>query len=83
MEWKAEGCYQDWTKKLPSILNNTFKNVQADKENLDIQKIFDECRAEAEAKDYEIFAIQVSVIIYSTESLYIELETRSQAFASL
>ena len=64
MDWKQEGCYNE-RRKRKRMLTRTFKTVkyEGNKEDPDIQKIFDECRAAAKflafSKFFQIFGIRV------------------------
>ena len=60
MDWKSEGCYDEGKRK-KRLLRKRFKIVRKgiNKENPDIKLMFNKCKAIAEKKGYEIFAIRV------------------------
>ena len=65
MDWKPEGCYNE-RRKRKRMLTKTFKTVkyEGNKEDPDIQKIFDECKVAAEEKGFHIFGIRVRTTNY-------------------
>ena len=74
IDYNAEGCYKDSKKKSKKIFTKKFSTVEGvDRKNPDVEKIFLECKEMAEKEGYEIFAIQVSFLIY-TKELWMSIE---------
>ena len=68
IDYNAEGCYKDSKKKSKKIFTKKFSTVNGvNRRNPDVEKIFLECKEMAEKEGYEIFAIQVKVLIYTKE----------------
>ena len=68
IDYNAEGCYKDSKKKSNKIFTKKFSTVNGvNRRNPDVEKIFLECKEMAEKEGYEIFAIQVKVLIYTKE----------------
>ena len=68
IDYNAEGCYKDSKKKSKKIFTKKFSTVNGvNRRNPDVEKIFLECKEMAEKEGYEIFAIQVIVLIYTKE----------------
>ena len=68
IDYNAEGCYKDSKKKSKKIFTKKFSTVNGvNRRNPDVEEIFLECKEMAEKEDYEIFAIQVKVLIYTKE----------------
>ena len=68
IDYNAEGCYKDSKKKSKKIFTKKFSSVNGvNRRNPDVEKIFLECKEMAEKEGYEIFAIQVKVLIYTKE----------------
>ena len=66
IDYKVEGCYKDRKGKNDTIFTKKFNTVKGvDRKNPDVEKIFLECKEMAEKEGYEIFAIQVKVLIYT------------------
>ena len=66
IEYKVEGCYKDRKGRNDTIFTKTFNTVKGvDRKNPDVEKIFLECKELAEKEGYEIFAIQVKVLVYN------------------
>lgn len=60
--WNSEGCFKEAKKKKKRIFKKKFATVKGiKKKNPDIEKIYNTCKAKAEANGYEIFAIRVSI----------------------
>lgn len=60
VDWKNEGCYTEQLKL--KVLPKKFATVHAvNPQNLNIEKVYNKCKALAEVKGYEIFAIRVSM----------------------
>ena len=74
IDYNPEGCYKDSKKKSKKIFTKKFSTVEGvDRKNPDVEKIFLECKEMAEKEGYEIFAIQVSFLIY-TKELWMSIE---------
>ncbi|XP_078377928.1 uncharacterized protein LOC144661095 [Oculina patagonica] len=57
--WNSEGCFKEAKKKKKRIFKKKFATVKGiKKKNPDIEKIYNTCKAKAEANGYEIFAIR-------------------------
>ena len=68
IDYNAEGCYKDSKKKSKKIFTKKFSTVNGvNRRNPDVEEIFLECKEMAEKEGYEIFAIQVKVLIYTKE----------------
>ena len=68
IDYNPEGCYKDSKKKSKKIFTKKFSTVNGvNRRNPDVEKIFLECKEMAEKEGYEIFAIQVKVLIYTKE----------------
>ena len=66
MDFKVGGCYKDRKGKNDTIFTKKFNTVKGvDRKNPDVEKIFLECKEMAEKEGYEIFAIQVKVLVYN------------------
>lgn len=66
IDYNAEGCYKDSKKKSKKIFTKKFSTVEdVNRKNPDVEKIFLKCKDLAEMEGYEIFAIQVKVLIYN------------------
>ena len=66
IDYNAEGCYKDSKKKSKKIFTKKFSTVEGvNRENPDVEKIFLKCKDLAEKEGYEIFAIQVKVLVYN------------------
>lgn len=66
IDYKSEGCYKDRKGKNDTIFTKKFNTVKGvDRKNPDVEKIFLECKEMAEKEGYEIFAIQVKVLVYN------------------
>ena len=64
IDYNAEGCYKDSKKKSKKIFTKKFSTVEGvNRRNPDVEKIFLKCKDLAEKEGYEIFAIQVIVLI--------------------
>ena len=62
MIWSSEGCFKESKKKKKKLFKKKFATVKGiNKKNPDIEKIYNECKAKAEGKGYDIFAIQVRI----------------------
>ena len=68
IDYNAEGCYKDSKKKSKKIFTKKFSTVEGvNQKHLDVEKIFLKCKDLAEKEGYEIFAIQVKVLIYNRQ----------------
>ena len=66
IDYNAEGCYKDSKKKSKKIFTKKFSTVKGvNRKNPDVEKIFLECKDLAEKEGYELFAIQVKVLVYN------------------
>ena len=66
IDYNAEGCYKDSKKKSKKIFTKKFSTVEGvNRKNPDVEKIFLKCKDLAEKEGYEIFAIQVKVLVYN------------------
>lgn len=66
IDYKVEGCYKKKKGKNDTIFTKKFNTVKGvDRKDPDVEKIYLECKELAEKEGYEIFAIQVKVLVYT------------------